>query len=103
MSVNRAAPHCIATASLDQHVRLFDVRSLKNVPDTAVAPYNYKAVDEDNLMLVQKESQIVSHQSKRACTSVDFSPNGDKLVCVSYDDIIKGKCHRGFHFYRQRL
>lgn len=90
MSVNRLAPHCIATASLDQHVRLFDVRALASVvKQTADAPYNYKGVDADDLESAQTKAQFASSKARQACTSVDFSPRGDQLVGVSYDDVVK--------------
>ncbi len=90
MSVNRLAPHCIATASLDQHVRLFDVRALASVvKETAEAPYNYKGVDADDLEAAQTKAQFASNKARQACTSVDFSPRGDQLVGVSYDDVVK--------------
>ena len=90
MSVNRLAPHCIATASLDQHIRLFDVRVLASVvSETADAPYNYKAVDADDLDAAQTKAQFAANKARQACTSVDFSPRGDQLVGVSYDDVVK--------------
>ncbi|KAJ9476478.1 DNA damage-binding protein CMR1 [Pseudozyma hubeiensis] len=90
MSVNRLAPHCIATASLDQHIRLFDVRALASVvKQTADAPYNYKGVDADDLEAAQTKAQFSSNKARQACTSVDFSPRGDQLVGVSYDDVVK--------------
>lgn len=90
MSVNRLAPHCIATASLDQHIRLFDVRALASVvKQTADAPYNYKGVDADDLETAQTKAQFSSNKARQACTSVDFSPRGDQLVGVSYDDVVK--------------
>ncbi|KAJ1030027.1 hypothetical protein NDA16_000940 [Ustilago loliicola] len=90
MSVNRLAPHCIATASLDQHIRLFDVRALASVvKETAEAPYNYKGVDADDLEAAQTKAQFVANKARQACTSVDFSPRGDQLVGVSYDDVVK--------------
>ncbi|KDN44146.1 WD40 repeat-like protein [Tilletiaria anomala UBC 951] len=89
MSVNQVAPHCIATASLDQHVRLFDVRALKSIKLTPDAPANYKGVDVEMLQKTHDTAQVASHQAKRACTSVDFSPRGDKLVAVTYDDMVK--------------
>ncbi|CDU23305.1 uncharacterized protein SPSC_01934 [Sporisorium scitamineum] len=90
MSVNRLAPHCIATASLDQHIRLFDVRALASVvKQTAIAPYNYKGVDADDLEAAQTKAQFSANKARQACTSVDFSPRGDQLVGVSYDDVVK--------------
>lgn len=90
MSVNRLAPHCIATASLDQHIRLFDVRALASVvKETAEAPYNYKGVDADHLEAAQTKAQFAANKARQACTSVDFSPRGDQLVGVSYDDVVK--------------
>ncbi|SPO21287.1 probable WD repeat-containing protein UM00675 [Ustilago trichophora] len=90
MSVNRLAPHCIATASLDQHIRLFDVRALSSVvKETAEAPYNYKGVDADDLEAAQTKAQFAANKARQACTSVDFSPRGDQLVGVSYDDVVK--------------
>lgn len=90
MSVNRLAPHCIATASLDQHIRLFDVRALASVVhETAQAPYNYKGVDADDLEAAQTKAQFAAHKARQACTSVDFSPRGNQLVGVSYDDVVK--------------
>lgn len=90
MSVNRVAPHCIATASLDQHIRLFDVRALASVvKETAEAPYNYKGVDADDLEAAQTKAQFAANKARQACTSVDFSPRGDQLVGISYDDVVK--------------
>ncbi len=90
MSVNPVASHCIATGSLDQHIRLFDVRTLRTMTMTNTAPYNYKMVEMDDLNKVHSNAQIGSYQASKACTSVDFSPNGDRLVGVTYDDKIKG-------------
>ncbi|SJX60734.1 uncharacterized protein SRS1_11961 [Sporisorium reilianum f. sp. reilianum] len=90
MSLNRLAPHCIATASLDQHIRLFDVRALASVvKQTAEAPYNYKGIDADDLEAAQTKAQFAANKARQACTSVDFSPRGDQLVGVSYDDVVK--------------
>ncbi|PWN54233.1 WD40 repeat-like protein [Violaceomyces palustris] len=89
MSVNPLAPHCIATASLDQHVRLFDVRALQSLAETSSAPYNSKGVDINLLEEAQTKAQFASHKARQACTSVDFSPRGNQLVGVSYDDVVK--------------
>lgn len=92
MSVNQAASSCIAVASLDQCIRLFDVRNLQTiVPTTDEAPHNYRGVDGDELDAAHEKAQISMSQARLACTSVDFDPSGSKLVGVSYDDVVKGE------------
>lgn len=89
MSINPVMSSCISVASLDQQIRLFDVRNLQTLETTNDAPYNARAVDGDVLELVESKAQIASHRAKLACTSVDWDPSGTKLAAVSYDDIVK--------------
>jgi WD40 repeat protein len=89
MSVNPVLSSCISVASLDQQIRLFDVRNLQTLPTTNDAPYNARAVDAEVLELAESKAQIASHRAKLACTSVDWDPRGEKLVGVSYDDVVK--------------
>ncbi|KAL9934768.1 hypothetical protein V8E36_006543 [Tilletia maclaganii] len=89
LSVNSRYPYAIATAGLDQHVRLFDVRALESMPLTMEPPYNSTAVDGERLELVQNGAQRASSRARLACTSVDWSPRGDQLAALSYDDIVK--------------
>lgn len=91
MSINPSVSSCISVASLDQHVRLFDVRKLQTLPTTNEAPYNARNVEEEALSLVETQAQIASHKARLACTSVDWNPQGTKLVGVSYDDFVKGE------------
>lgn len=91
MSVNPLRPRCIAVASLDQHIRLFDVRAMRSLPTEDIAPYSVRHVDFDALEKTVEAAQIGEHQARLACTSVDFSPRGDNLVGVSYDDVVKGE------------
>jgi WD40 repeat protein len=89
MSINPVMSSCISVASLDQQVRLFDVRSLQSLPTTNDAPYNARAVDGEVLEMAENRAQIASHRARLACTSVDWDPTGTKLAAVSYDDIVK--------------
>lgn len=89
MSINPMASSCISVASLDQHVRLFDVRNLQTLPTTNEAPYSARNVDDDVLREAEDKAQIAYHKAKLACTSVDWDPTGTKLVGVSYDDMVK--------------
>ncbi|MCO5583349.1 hypothetical protein L7F22_037259 [Adiantum nelumboides] len=89
MSINPTISSCISVASLDQHVRLFDVRNLQTLPTTNEAPYSARNVDEEILRVVEENAQIGYHKAKLACTSVDWDPTGTKLVGVSYDDMVK--------------
>ncbi|KAE8271754.1 hypothetical protein A4X09_0g588 [Tilletia walkeri] len=89
LAVNPLFPYAIATAGLDQHVRLFDVRALEALPVTMDAPYNATAVDQETLQMVQGSAMRASCRARLACTSVDWSPRGDQLAAVSYDDVVK--------------
>ncbi|UZJ57343.1 hypothetical protein CBS101457_006663 [Exobasidium rhododendri] len=89
MSINPVISSCISVASLDQQIRLFDVRNLQTLPTTNEAPYNARAVDAEVLELAEEKAQIGSHRAKLACTSVDWDASGKKLVGVSYDDVVK--------------
>ncbi|KAK0556781.1 hypothetical protein OC846_000970 [Tilletia horrida] len=89
LSVNQAFPYAIATAGLDQHVRLFDVRALDSLPLTMEAPYNSTAVDAELIGTVRDGAQRASCRARLACTSVDWSPRGDQLAALSYDDVVK--------------
>lgn len=89
MSINPTISSCISVASLDQHVRLFDVRNLQTLPTTNEAPYSARNVDDEVLRAAEENAQIAYHKAKLACTSVDWDPTGTKLVGVSYDDMVK--------------
>lgn len=89
MSINPVVSSCISVASLDQHVRLFDVRNLQTLDPTNEAPYSARNVDADVLRDAEEHAQIALHRARLACTSVDWDPTGTKLVGVSYDDMIK--------------
>ena len=89
MSINPTVSSCISVASLDQNVRLFDVRNLQTLPTTNEAPYSARNVDEEVLRAAEENAQIGYHKAKLACTSVDWDPTGTKLVGVSYDDLVK--------------
>ncbi|CAD6883867.1 unnamed protein product [Tilletia caries] len=89
LAVNAMFPYAIATASLDQHVRLFDVRALDSLPVSIQTPYNVTAVDHEQLAVVQGGSMRASCRTRLACTSVDWSPRGDQLAALSYDDLVK--------------
>ncbi|MCO5586057.1 hypothetical protein L7F22_039996 [Adiantum nelumboides] len=89
LSVNQAAPHCVAVGSIDQHVRLFDVRALKNVPEYQEPPFNAATIDKDAVLFAQSQAEIANFDTGNAATSVDWSPRGEHLVAVSYDNTIK--------------
>lgn len=89
MSINPVVSSCISVASLDQNVRLFDVRKLQTLDTTNDVPFNARGVDSDVLELAETQAQIAKHRAKLACTSVDWDPTGSKMVAVSYDDIVK--------------
>lgn len=95
MAINPSMSSCISVASLDQHIRLFDVRALQTLPTTNDAPYNARNVDADVLSRAETEAQIANHKARLACTSVDWDPHGSKLVGVSYDDMVKSGCRMG--------
>lgn len=88
MSVNPAAPHCIATASNDRTMRLFDVRMLKTVPETPDAPAKPGPEELDEMEALYGKVQLDSLEKKMACTSIDFSPNGEYLAGVCYNDTL---------------
>lgn len=87
LSVNPANPAVVATASLDQHVRLFDVRKLATL-DEMDAPTRLTANGLEELQETRSKSELGSFKTKYAFISVDFSPHGDHLAGVSYDDWI---------------
>lgn len=89
MALNPVVSSCISVASLDQNVRLFDVRNLQSLATTNDAPYNARGVDADVLEAAENQAQIARHQARLACTSVDWDPTGTKMVAVSYDDVVK--------------
>ncbi|CAO1632785.1 unnamed protein product [Parajaminaea phylloscopi] len=95
LSLNPAEPHALAVASLDQSVRIFDIRRLSaGIDPIAMIPSNYKAVDPDLLSHVQSTldeggAQLGWRQSRQASTSVDFAPDGRHLAAVSYDNVVK--------------
>jgi len=89
MSINPVMSSCISVASLDQQVRLFDVRNLQSLATTNDAPYNARAVDGEVLDLAESKAQIASHRAKLACTSVDIDPTRKNKNNVSYDDVVK--------------
>lgn len=79
LSINYGAPHCIATASNDRSVRLFDTRMFGRCQEIPT-PRN-KLLDDDleALDTLHTTSQLGSMQREMACTSVNFSPKGDYL------------------------
>ncbi|WFD32858.1 hypothetical protein MSPP1_003909 [Malassezia sp. CBS 17886] len=87
IALNSAAPHCVATASNDRSIRLFDVRMLRAVP-TCSAPAKGDVVDMDAVDALHAHAGLSAYERRMACTSVDFSPRGDYLAGVSYDDTI---------------
>lgn len=95
LSLNPLAPNALAVASLDQSVRLFDIRRLSSgIDPISDIPSNYKAVDPDLLSQVQSTldeggAQLGWKKSRQASTSVDFAPDGRHLASVSYDDVVK--------------
>lgn len=89
MAINPMMSSCISVASLDQNVRLFDVRNLQTLKTTNEAPYSARGVDAEVLELAENQAQIASHRARLACTSIDWDPTGTKMVAVSYDDIVK--------------
>lgn len=88
MSVNATLPHCVATASNDRYVRLFDVRMMQNVAETSVAPPKMSHDDIASVEALQNKAVFGTHDYKAACTSTDFSPDGRHLVSVCYDDTL---------------
>lgn len=86
--MNPRVPHCLATASNDRTVRLFDVRMFKTVPETENTPAKPSAEDLEHLETLYSKAQLGSCEKKMACTSVDFSPNGHHLAGVCYDDTL---------------
>ncbi|WFD08505.1 hypothetical protein MVES1_003881 [Malassezia vespertilionis] len=88
MAVNPAVPYCIATASNDRTVRMFDVRMLRNVPETPEAPVKVVGDDLDALESIFKTAQLDARGDSAACTSVDFSPTGECLAGVCYNDTV---------------
>lgn len=88
MSVNPDAYYCIATASNDRHIRLFDTRMLKSLPVVDHPPSKFTHDEVNHLSSVYEKIQLDSFGRKMACTAVDFSPDGRYLAGVSYDDSI---------------
>lgn len=95
LSINPLTPSALAVASLDQSVRVFDIRRLSsNIDPISTIPTNYRAVDPDLLSQVQSTveeggAQLGWRRSRQASTSVDFGPDGRHLAAVSYDDVVK--------------
>ncbi|WFD01068.1 hypothetical protein MYAM1_003829 [Malassezia yamatoensis] len=88
MSLNAAAPHCIATASNDRTMRLFDVRMLKIIPESDQTSNRPTSEEIDNMHALYQQAELGSIEKKMACTSIDFSPNGHHLAGVCYDDTL---------------
>ena len=79
MAVNPAVPHCIAAASNDRTVRLFDVRMLRNVAETPLAPFKLGEEDAERTAELHRAARLGEREYKMACTSVSFNPGGDRL------------------------
>ena len=88
MSLNPAAPHCIATASNDRTMRLFDVRMLRNIPESDETSSRPTPEEIDQMHTLYQQVELGSIEKKMACTSIDFSPDGNHLAGVCYDDTL---------------
>lgn len=94
--MNPASPHALSVASLDQSIHIFDIRRLQALPSSTSIPNNYKNVSQDLLEQVQGDiattkdgAQLGYNASKQASTSVDWSPDGNRLASVSYEDVVR--------------
>lgn len=87
MSVWSREPHCIAAASNDRTVSLFDVRALRTVNETPLAPLKVGDDDPDVARLCDA-ARFGKSEYGMACTDVSFSPSGDHLAALSYDDTV---------------
>ncbi|WFD45151.1 hypothetical protein MPSI1_003828 [Malassezia psittaci] len=88
MSLNSTAPHCIATASNDRTMRLFDVRMLKTIPESDETSNRPSSEEVDEMHALYQQAELGSIEKKMACTSIDFSPDGHHLAGVCYDDTL---------------
>lgn len=79
LSLNPRALHCVAAASNDRTVSLFDVRALDTVSTFDLAPPKLDDVELEKLQALKAVAQLDSKERTMACTAVDFSPNGDYL------------------------
>lgn len=86
--MNPAAPHCLATASNDRTVRVFDVRMLRTVPELSEAPVKLASDEMEALDALYSQVQLDAAHKKMACTSIDFSPDGRHLAGLCYDDTL---------------
>ncbi|WFD34283.1 hypothetical protein MCUN1_001120 [Malassezia cuniculi] len=87
MSVWSREPHCIAAASNDRTISLFDVRAMRTLEETKLAPAKL-ADDDASVSQLQGAARFGSCEYGMACTDVSFSPNGDHLAALSYDDTV---------------
>ena len=79
LSVNPSVPHCIATASNDRSVRLFDTRMFGRSREVSIPMNRLSDDDFEELNTLYASSQLGSMKREMACTSVSFSPKGDYL------------------------
>ena len=79
LSVNPSVPHCIATASNDRSVRLFDTRMFGRSREVSIPMNRLSDDDFEDLNTLYASSQLGSMKREMACTSVSFSPKGDYL------------------------
>ncbi|CAO1624454.1 unnamed protein product [Sympodiomycopsis kandeliae] len=96
LSLNPMNPFALSVASLDQSVHMFDTRRLVTKFESNVSiPATYKHVAVDELEEIQSDvwnsngAQMGYNKSKQASTSVDWSPSGDQLGSVSYEDVVR--------------
>lgn len=87
MSVWPREPHCIAAASNDRTVSLFDVRALRTLAETPVAPPKL-ADDDAGVAHTCAAARFGAHEYGMACTDASFSPDGAYLAALSYDDTV---------------
>lgn len=83
LAVNAQTPHCIATASNDRNVRLFDTRMIQRCREMPMPSNKLLETDLEELNKLYAVSQLGSMERGMACTSVDFSPDGKYLGMYS--------------------
>ncbi|WWC71881.1 uncharacterized protein I206_105840 [Kwoniella pini CBS 10737] len=109
LSVNPLMPHLVITAGNDQHLRLWDVRSLSSVPQSnkpESVPLKSEANGDDpdthltgeteyeevaKYMTSKKGAGLLrgSWQHGKSCSSAYWDPWGRRVLTTSYDDRLR--------------
>ncbi|BGO89029.1 hypothetical protein NBRC10512v2_000976 [Rhodotorula toruloides] len=77
ISINQANPNLAATAHVKRDMCLWDLSTLRGLPETAEPAE------------VQDKARILAYEHEYACSSAYFDPTGTRLATTSYDDSIR--------------